>query len=203
MKKLACVLLLFSLVCISLFSFAENSDAAVGSADIVLNGESLSLFYDDNPMITNDSVEVCFYTDTPSRSVDLYIVFPISVEDGTEVTPQSCMEAQDEESGLFLFDTVGEDTRTSLATQDRISIFPEGSDYRITFQEVSREGTAITIRGIASATLAVVDEDYYETGALDEITVDFYFTADTNAAENSEPDYQPTPDAEEPERYKI
>lgn len=190
------------------FPFEGRAEADESKADITLDGQAYSLSFDDNPAFTSvmdGFVQASFYTyQENDRLIELYMIFPVSVSSGDEITSAKSMQTSDEDSGFILFTSVGDDVESSMATQDADGIYPDGSDYSILFEKVTRSMDSMVLEGTAKAVLTVVNEEYEPTGTFHSLECTFSFTIDTGTA--SDPGSESTPaqqDEKAEKKYKI
>lgn len=189
----------FTLLLLLPVAFAEAS--LENEMTLTVNGETVRLQFDPNPSyssFTDGYLHASYYAELDEALYELFMIFPAAVRSGDTISPEACMEGGDESSGFLLFITTKDQDITTLATQDVIGAFPEGSGYAITFCDVDDTDMNTSYTGTLSGTLVDVDSLYNASGATHAIEGSFHFsTALTKAEEEAPVPSLPLPDGAE------
>ena len=131
--------------------------------EIVIDGQRVALDFDASPQYSSVSdglVQASFYkySDDGATLWELYLVFPETVQPGMVITPDYS-NLTSEESSVVL---IASDTNTQKETYYFASImagsvYPEGSYFTISFDDIARSGGSVTYSGRLSANLVALD----------------------------------------------
>lgn len=180
----------------------EVRTADAGGMDASLNGESLRLEFDPDPMYSlcrDGYVQASFYVYGANNALyELYMTFPQDVQPGETLTPENVVLSGDIGTGLMLFVSDDDSDVCSAASQYMTGPYPEGSGYTLSFSEVTVGGTAYTFAGTIDANLVEVDQYYNATSTVNRLSGSFRFTMDLGSAASGAPGTRPTPEATQP-----
>ena len=161
-----------------------------GSMRLSVLGETLTLDFDDDPMysmLDGGYVQASFYAyDASDTLYEIYLLFPDDVTSGSVVTPAVSAAAGMMDAGVILYVTSDSSELYAIASQDESGVYPKETSYAITFDEVTRIGSACTFSGSVEATLMALDEYYNPLYPVENLTAAFQFTMNFESA--------PTPD---------
>lgn len=200
MKKILiailCAMLLMGCACAEspVIPGPETAVSTDGSMSITLNGTSLELAFDPDPLysiVQNGCVQASFYAyDADNKLYELYMTFPQTVQSDQSVTAESGGTVG---SGIILY--VSDETTDicSAATQYETGAYPEGSSYTLTFDEVAPNGSLCTFTGTASAKLVEVDRYFNPTSTVNDFSASFSFTMNLGSSASA-----PVPEATQP-----
>ncbi|MBQ8089082.1 MAG: hypothetical protein IJ234_11800 [Clostridia bacterium] len=144
-----------------------------------LNGEDFSLEYDPSPEFTNAEngyLQVSFYGERGADVYELYLIFPLTVEAGDDISTERQRSVGDDESGIMLFITRNGQEINAMATQYADGAFPPASTYSIQFAQITQTGNETFFSGTVQATLINVDETFGLIDGSQEIDGTFQFT---------------------------
>ena len=182
----------------------ENEQSS-GSMSVTLNNQALTLEFDPDPQysICRDGyVQASFYAYGEGDLLyELYMTFPMDVTPDESISPETSLLNADLFSGLYLYTSTSSSEICSAATQYLTGAYPEGSDYTITFTEVSGDRSATTFVGSISAMMVQVDQNYNPTTVTDDFAAEFRFTMnlgnETAQPEPRQPESTKAPDQPE------
>ena len=157
-----------------------------GSMRLSVLGQTLTLDFDDDPMysmLDGGYIQASFYGyDASDVLYELYLLFPDDVSSGSVVTPESSTARGLLDDGIILYVTSDASELYAIAAQDEYGVYPEETAYAITFDEVTRNGSACTFSGSVEATLMALDDNYNALYPVDDLTATFQFTMELESA---------------------
>ena len=143
----------------TLDSHATNGE----TIEIVIDGERVALDFDAAPQYSSVSdglVQASFYkySDDGARLWELYLIFPETAQPGMLITPDYAAVTGEESSVVLIAsDTATEQETYYFASIMGDAVYPEGSDFSISLDDIDESGGSVTYSGRLSATLVALD----------------------------------------------
>ena len=181
----------------------DGSRGDAGSGDtfpLTVNGETIPLVYDPTPQyssIQGGLVQASYYAYGADGVTlyELYIIFPATAQPGMVITPEySALTG--EQSSVVLIQSDNSSELYFMSSLMNGSVYPTGSDFSVTIEDIYSVGSATTYSGTVSARLIALDEASGEVKATLEIPqTPFSFTL--GGGDNRHADPVPTPAPED------
>ena len=160
---------------------APRGDAASdGSITLTIDGQSISLAFDPSPQYSSVSgglIQASYYAYGADgfTMYELYMIFPDTVKPGMVITPEYAALAGEECSVVLIVSTNDDELYYSASLMNG-SVYPEGSGFSISIDDIQSDGGATACSGRLQATLVALDMVTGEpvaTLALDETPFSF------------------------------
>ena len=165
-----------------------------------VNGESVVLVFDSTPeysSVAGGLVQASYYGYGADGVTlyELYIIFPATAQPGMVITPEySALTG--EQSSVVLIQSDNSSELYFMSSLMNGSVYPTGSDFSVTIEDIYSVGSATTYSGTVSARLIALDEASGEVKATLEIPqTPFSFTL--GGGDNRHADPAPTPAPED------
>lgn len=154
MKKIASLLMFMAFI-LSLAALADGIDIALEGGPIHLDFDSGAGY----SSVMEGNVQASFYVYAQDNAQDLYemyLVFPEGVQPGDVITPEYAAQSAPE-SCVSLIITKNQVETYYFAGQLDGEVYPQGSSYAITIDQVASDGDGTRYSGRLSCTLVGMD----------------------------------------------
>ncbi len=185
MKKLIALLICALLAALSMFAGAESpfdnliediyddysgdrsgqteprDDGSGEAIDLVIDGVSVRLAFDPTPQyssIQGGLVQASYYAYGADGVTlyELYIIFPDTARAGMIITPEYAAMTGEESSVVLIVSNSGEERYYTASLMDG-KVYPTGSNFTISIEDIIDHASGTTFSGKLSATLVAVD----------------------------------------------
>lgn len=188
MKKLIAALICAALILLpALAEEIPNADAPAGdessqrqgdsgeTIELEVDGQRIALEFDGSPeysSVEGGVVQASYYSysDDGATLYEFYLIFPDTVQPGMVITPEYAALTNEESSVvLIVSDTLSGREQYYFSSLMDGGVYPEGSTYEISIDDIQQIDGATTYAGRFSATLVALNMASGEADAVLEI----------------------------------